>query len=67
VSDGSQLGAAFADRCRLERELGGGGMSRVRVATEMALDRPVVMKVIAGTPGWMCARRLTRHDPAVPR
>ena len=30
----------------IERELGGGGMSRVFVATETALDRPVVVKVL---------------------
>ncbi|MGH7512178.1 MAG: protein kinase domain-containing protein [Gemmatimonadales bacterium] len=30
----------------LERELGGGGMSRVFIATETALDRPVVLKVL---------------------
>jgi len=30
----------------LERELGGGGMSRVFVATETSLDRPVVLKVL---------------------
>lgn len=43
----SRLTAALADRYRLERELGGGGMSRVWVATEIALDRQVVVKVIA--------------------
>jgi len=36
------LGGAYA----LERELGGGGMSRVFVATETALDRAVVVKVL---------------------
>ena len=36
------LGAAYA----IERELGGGGMSRVFLATETALDRPVVLKVL---------------------
>jgi TolB-like protein/tRNA A-37 threonylcarbamoyl transferase component Bud32/Tfp pilus assembly protein PilF len=41
------LRAALADRYRIERELGGGGMSRVWVATETALDRQVVVKVIA--------------------
>src|SRR5262245_55214258 len=30
----------------LERELGGGGMSRVFVGTETSLDRPVVLKVL---------------------
>ena len=37
------LGAAYA----LERELGGGGMSRVFVADEVALGRKVVVKVVA--------------------
>ena len=39
---GTALGAAF----RIERELGGGGMSRVFLATETALDRRVVIKVL---------------------
>jgi serine/threonine-protein kinase len=38
----SSLGAAYT----LERELGGGGMSRVFVATETALGRHVVVKVL---------------------
>src|SRR5688572_16163313 len=42
-----QLTNALSDRYRFERELGGGGMSRVWVATETALDRQVVIKVIA--------------------
>ena len=37
------LGSAY----RLERELGGGGMSRVYVAHDVALDRKVVVKVIS--------------------
>ncbi len=41
------LTAALADRYRLERELGGGGMSRVYLADEIALGRRVVIKVIA--------------------
>jgi serine/threonine-protein kinase len=39
----SALGSAYT----LERELGGGGMSRVFVATETALNRNVVIKVIS--------------------
>jgi tetratricopeptide (TPR) repeat protein len=42
------LAAVLADRYRLERELGGGGMSRVFVATEPALARRVVIKVLPG-------------------
>ncbi|MEP6991638.1 MAG: hypothetical protein ABJA80_11975, partial [bacterium] len=37
------LGSAYT----IERELGGGGMSRVFVAVETALDRKVVIKVLA--------------------
>ena len=43
----SLLAAALADRYRIERELGGGGMSRVFLAEETALGRSVVIKVIA--------------------
>jgi len=43
----ARLAAALADRYRIERELGGGGMSRVWLATETALDRQVVIKVVA--------------------
>src|SRR5437868_13308548 len=39
----SSLGAAYA----LERELGGGGMSRVFLAEDVALGRRVVVKVLA--------------------
>ena len=39
----SVLGATYT----VERELGGGGMSRVFVATETALGRTVVVKVVA--------------------
>ena len=39
----ASLGASYA----IERELGGGGMARVFLATETALGRPVVLKVLA--------------------
>ncbi len=42
-----RLTAALADRYRIERELGGGGMSRVFLAEETALGRQVVIKVVA--------------------
>ena len=54
----TSLGSAYS----LERELGGGGMSRVWVATETALGRQVVVKVIAPelTEG-LSAERFTRE------
>jgi Flp pilus assembly protein TadD/tRNA A-37 threonylcarbamoyl transferase component Bud32 len=42
-----RLTAALAGRYTIERELGGGGMSRVFVATETALGRRVVVKVLS--------------------
>jgi eukaryotic-like serine/threonine-protein kinase len=42
----ARLSAALADRYRIERELGGGGMSRVFLAEELALNRKVVVKVL---------------------
>ncbi len=41
-----QLQRTLVDQCTLERELGGGGMSRVFVAHETALGRPIVVKVL---------------------
>jgi len=41
-----RLEAALGESYRLERELGGGGMSRVFVAQELALGRHVVVKVL---------------------
>ena len=40
------LELALGDEYRVERELGGGGMSRVFLATEVALGRKVVIKVL---------------------
>jgi tRNA A-37 threonylcarbamoyl transferase component Bud32/tetratricopeptide (TPR) repeat protein len=40
------LELALGDEYRVVRELGGGGMSRVFLATEVALGRPVVIKVL---------------------
>ena len=42
-----QLRAGLSATYDFERELGGGGMSRVFVATETALSRTVVVKVVA--------------------
>ena len=43
---GSYLQSALGDAYRIERELGGGGMSRVFLAREHALGRDVVIKVL---------------------
>ena len=43
----AQLQSALGATYTLERELGGGGMSRVFVADQVALGRQVVIKVIA--------------------
>ena len=42
----ARLDQSLGDAYRLERELGGGGMSRVYVAEETALGRRVVVKVL---------------------
>ena len=42
----AQLQAAVGDTYRIEGELGGGGMSRVFLAEEVALNRRVVIKVL---------------------
>src|SRR4051812_39159551 len=41
-----QLDVALGSTLRLERELGGGGMSRVFLAEQLDLGRPVVVKVL---------------------
>ena len=41
-----QLQTTLGSSYTLERELGGGGMSRVFLATETALERKVVVKVL---------------------
>jgi len=42
----AELQAHFADRYTIERELGGGGMSRVLLAKDARLDRRVVIKLL---------------------
>ena len=57
-----QLQAALGTAYRLERELGGGGMSRVFVADETALGRKVVIKVLAPElAAGVSAERFTRE------
>ena len=41
-----QLQESLGTTYRIDRELGGGGMSRVLLATETALNRQVVLKVL---------------------
>ncbi|MBI3792635.1 MAG: protein kinase, partial [Gemmatimonadetes bacterium] len=57
-----QLQAALGDAYRLDRELGGGGMSHVYVATEQALGRQVVVKVLpAEMAGQVSVERFKRE------
>src|SRR5262249_39846040 len=42
-----RLQAALKGAYRIEREIPGGGMSRLFLATEIGLDRPVVVKLLA--------------------
>src|SRR3989442_15154635 len=42
----ARLHSALGDAYRIERELGGGGMSRVFLAQERELERQVVVKVL---------------------
>ena len=58
----SQLQSALGSAYTLERELGGGGMSRVFVATDVALDRKVVVKVLPDeTAGHVSLERFRRE------
>ena len=42
----TQLAAALADRYRIERELGAGGMATVYLAHDVRHDRKVALKVL---------------------
>ena len=47
MADLPRLTSALADKFRIERELGAGEMSHIFVATELANNRTVVIKVVA--------------------
>ncbi|WP_411279402.1 serine/threonine-protein kinase [Gemmatimonas sp.] len=58
------LGTAY----RIDRELGGGGMSRVFVAHDMALDRDVVVKVLSDEhTGGLSSDRFRREIQVIAR
>jgi Tol biopolymer transport system component len=46
MTDSTSLAAALADRYRLERELGAGGMATVYLAEDLKHDRKVALKVL---------------------
>ena len=46
TADAERLGAALADRYRIERELGAGGMATVYLAADLRHDRKVAIKVL---------------------
>lgn len=63
-----RLTAALADTYRIERELGGGGMSQVFLATELALARDVVVKVLPLESGaWLSGERFVRETALAAR
>ena len=47
MTDLERLSAALADRYRIEREIGQGGMATVYLATDLKHDRPVALKVLS--------------------
>src|SRR5690242_3636198 len=46
MTDTARLATALADRYRIERELGAGGMATVYLAFDLKHDRPVALKVL---------------------
>jgi eukaryotic-like serine/threonine-protein kinase len=56
-----ELETALRDSYRIERELGGGGMSRVFLAEEIALGRNVVIKVLDGDTAAISGERFRRE------
>ncbi|MBY0490902.1 MAG: protein kinase [Gemmatimonadaceae bacterium] len=61
MADAPDLAQALAPTYRLERELGGGGMSRVFVAVETALNRRVAIKVVPVDGGAQAVERFRRE------
>ena len=62
------LQRTLGDGYRVERELGGGGMSRVFVARDLSLDRDVVIKVLSGeTTAGVSADRFRREIQLIAR
>jgi serine/threonine-protein kinase len=68
----ARLAAALADRYTIQRELGRGGMGIVYLAHELALDRPVALKLLppelAADAEWRerFVREARREDPTYP-
>jgi serine/threonine-protein kinase len=56
-----RLTARLGDALTIERELGGGGMSRVFLAHDPSLDRRVVIKVLEGAGGGVSAERFRQE------
>ncbi len=58
----AELRTNLGTTCTLERELGGGRMSRVYLTQKTALGRQVVLKIIAPEPGrGLSAKRFARE------
>jgi len=74
-SDIDQLTASLADRYRIERVLGAGGMATVYLAHDLKHDRRVAIKVLrnelaalsiaTSNPRTSCCRAVTRSSPTL--
>ena len=63
-----RLTSALADRYRIERELGAGGMATVYLARDLKHDRDVAIKVLhPSSPQSLGARAVPARDPDSPR
>jgi serine/threonine-protein kinase len=66
VSDVIPSGTILAERYRIERQIGAGGMGRVYRATQLGLERPVAIKVITPSDASaMLARRRFEREARV--